>query len=403
MENKREPLCEMPWLALTITGQGDIKPCCQYKGSLGSIYAGTSIQEARNSPLALELKESLFNQELASPCNSCWQREKHIGESRRTWFKSKFSKYFPKEISPQGPSHSLVQMDLNLSNKCNLKCRMCGSWASHLWNKEDMALHQLDRKFKRENRPEKLKLFELDNSHIDEILPSLQNLRRIDFKGGEPMLAKSHVYLLQKLIELNLHQQIQLRYTTNGTVFIPAIVDLLKQFKTVVIIISIEAVGPLYSYIRGGRYSISDLLQNIKSYSELPNVTVSFNVAVQAYNALYLKDLWSLLNGMNLPKVSPKDAFKYTVVNEPEYLSPWVLPRALKQLAIERIREIPELTEFRQRLENSADNPQLWDLFCRFTTSVDGFREERILNVIPEMTPYFEKSSSAQNLSSIKV
>ena len=31
-------------------------------------------------------------------------------------------------------------MDLNFGNTCNLKCRMCGSWGSTHWHKEDKKL-----------------------------------------------------------------------------------------------------------------------------------------------------------------------------------------------------------------------------------------------------------------------
>ena len=34
----------------------------------------------------------------------------------------------------------LRHMDLNFGNTCNLKCRMCGSWGSTHWFKEDARL-----------------------------------------------------------------------------------------------------------------------------------------------------------------------------------------------------------------------------------------------------------------------
>lgn len=383
------PLCGMPWHALTVTGQGDIKPCCQLKTTFGNIHKGDSLLSARQSPAAQTLRRQLLTHEKPTACVSCWQREKGIGESRRTWFETKFQKHLPPEESSDAEGR-LLQMDLNLSNRCNLKCRMCGTWGSHSWVHDEIALGAIDPEFRRETRPERLRTFGMTEAQIDEIFPSLQHLRRLDFKGGEPMMTRTHPYLLDKLIKAKLHQQIELSYTTNGTITNPVIIDKLKKFKSVRLTISIEAIGPLYSYIRGGRFSIDDLRETLKIYSALENVSISFNVATQAYNALYLRDLWQFLNSLDMPRVSAKDAFKYTVVNDPAYLSPWILPRELKVLAAQRIEDIPELAEFRQRLLESADTPKLWQTFLRFTKHLDHLRNEDVASVIPEMIPYVD-------------
>ena len=40
-------------------------------------------------------------------------------------------------------------MDLNFGNTCNLKCRMCGSWGSTHWHKEDKKLQAINSNFSR--------------------------------------------------------------------------------------------------------------------------------------------------------------------------------------------------------------------------------------------------------------
>lgn len=379
----------MPFHALTLTGQGEIKPCCQFKGSFGNIYKGATPADAYKSQIAIDLRQSMREHKREDACNSCWSRENHIGVSRRTWFGDRFS-----DFVTANEGLNLIQMDLNLSNKCNLKCRMCGSWASHLWVQDDLALSKVNLDFKRESRPEKLKLFEVSESQIEELMPYLHTLKRIDFKGGEPMLAKAHTYLLKRLIEEGLNEKIDLSYTTNGTILSAEIVGLLHHFKSVKITISVEAIGKLYQYIRGGSYPLEKMYSHISEYSKLENVLVCFNVAIQAYNALKLKELWFFLNGINFPRVSTIDAFKYTVVNEPSYLSPWVLPRPLKEFVVEDLRNIPEFKEFSQRLEKSEDIPVMWEKFCQFTLHLDRLRTESIKSVLPEMLPYFNQERS---------
>ena len=77
---------------------------------------------------------------------------------------------------------------------------------------------------------------------------------------------------------------VELFYTTNGTVVNPKILNLLKQFKRVSICFSIEGTGELYSYIRGGKYTLEDFEKTLAMYSELDNVQIMSNVTLQNYN-----------------------------------------------------------------------------------------------------------------------
>ena len=43
----------------------------------------------------------------------------------------------------------MYQADINLSNVCNLKCRMCGSWASNSWFKEEIQLAKIDKRYQK--------------------------------------------------------------------------------------------------------------------------------------------------------------------------------------------------------------------------------------------------------------
>lgn len=391
MENiKATPLCFMPLHALTITGRGDLKPCCQLKGAITNIKNIDSLHEYFSSQKITTLVDQLCTQQKPESCISCWDRESKINASRRTWFNDKLGKHFPtKEAIRENSSPYVLQMDINLSNRCNLKCRMCGVWGSHKWIEEEQALHQIDSRFRRETRSEYLNLMELSESHINMLMPTLKNIKRIDFKGGEPLLAPLHTYLLKRLIEENLHTQVHLHYTSNGTFISPEIVSLFKHFKRIYITISLEAIGTLYKYIRGHHNSLDLIEKNIKKYVEQENVFVNFNVTLQAYNTLALNEVFNYLNTINHPRISIKDAFKYTIVNTPTYLSPWVLPRQLKDLAAERIAHIPELETFRHRLLQSPDLQDEWLLFCRFTKALDHMRNEDIISVVPEFKLFF--------------
>jgi sulfatase maturation enzyme AslB (radical SAM superfamily) len=386
-----KPVCLMPWHALTLAGNGDIKPCCQLRGPHPNVHFGGSLSEGLRSEKLMRLRKDLLTGGLPESCSSCWQREASIGESRRTWFSNKFSQALPKDIDYTVELEApLVQADLSLSNFCNLKCRMCGSWGSHQWNAEDRALAQISSDFKRESRPERLKLFETEVEQLKSILPRLQNAQRLDFKGGEPMLAKTHPDLLRLLIESGLNHKLNLTYTSNGTVMNEQILNLLSQFRSVTIIFSIEAIGSLYQFIRGGRYEVEDLIKNITAYDHLENISIGFNVATQIYNVTRLRELCDFLFSLNLRHGSAKDAFKYTVVNDPNYLSPFILPEALREAALMSIQGEPELEHIYKKLAATSFDPIIWQTFKNFTNSLDQIRKESVLEVLPEFSQYWD-------------
>jgi MoaA/NifB/PqqE/SkfB family radical SAM enzyme len=384
----------MPWYGLTLAANGNVKPCCQLKTRKregDKEPKSNSILDQYNSPRIQEVRQSFLDGEEHQDCGSCWSREDTVGASRRTWFNDKFKKYVDTsiELTTNVEDPHWVQADINLSNVCNLKCRMCGSWASNAWFEEEEILRQIDRRYKRA-RPQQATLRQFGLSDLEEILPNLKNTARIDFKGGEPMLAKHHNQFLQWLIDEGL-TKINLFYTTNGTVRNPTILKMLSNFENVTISFSIEGTGSLYSYIRGGKYTIDDLEETIAQYNEMDNVKMCFNVSLQNYNVLDLHNIHALLQSFDdkYKNVSAKSAFT-TVVNEPTYLSPLNIPEDIKNIVIDNLTGIPDFDNYVNKLKNRTFDENEWEVFCNFTADLDILRSETIKDIIPEFVPYMD-------------
>jgi MoaA/NifB/PqqE/SkfB family radical SAM enzyme len=384
----------MPWYGLTLAANGNVKPCCQLKTREregDKQPKSNSILDQYNSPRIQEVRQSFLDGEEHQDCGSCWSREDTVGASRRTWFNDKFKKYVDTsiELTTNVEDPQWVQADINLSNVCNLKCRMCGSWASNAWFEEEEILRQIDRRYKRA-RPQQATLRQFGLSDLEEILPNLKNTARIDFKGGEPMLAKHHNQFLQWLIDEGL-TKINLFYTTNGTVRNPTILKMLSNFENVTISFSIEGTGSLYSYIRGGKYTIDDLEETIAQYNEMDNVKMCFNVSLQNYNVLDLHNIHALLQSFDAKykNVSAKSAFT-TVVNEPTYLSPLNIPEDIKNIVIDNLTGIPDFDNYVNKLKNRTFDENEWEVFCNFTADLDILRSETIKDIIPEFVPYMD-------------
>lgn len=381
--------CSMPWFGLAIAANGNIKPCCQYHGGAGNTQNNDSIIETYKNDHMNNLRQQFLDGKKPAGCRSCWEREDQIGTSRRLWFKEKFEKYIPAnyEFKAQVDDPQWIQMDLNFSNVCNLKCRMCGSWASNQWFEEDIELAGISKDFQKESNPELQKIIQHNTSHVEQLVESATLINRIDFKGGEPMLAKNHTDFLELLIAKGHHKNVTLQYTTNGTVQNPNILNLLKQFKSVRIVFSIEGTGSLFKYIRGGDYDFEHCVENYKKYSELDNVKTMFNVTMQSYNVTRLHELYNWINTQTV--VDPREAFT-TICNQPDYLSPINLPDELKSQCIENLNSIKDFDTLVTSMKQSKFNNNKWDTFCRFTKELDRMRNTNILDHLPEMEPWFQ-------------
>lgn len=379
----------MPWHAICLSANGDIKPCCQFtnKGRPPNTEHPT-IMENWNSQRMQDLRQAFLNGEKPSDCNSCWEREDQIGHSRRIWFEEKFGKYITKpttDLIVDNPQ--IVQADINLSNVCNLKCRMCGSWASNSWFEEEVTLATKDRRYQKNPKMQTVRNVTVDE--IQNILPHIKDIKRIDFKGGEPMLAKHHDDFLQWMIDEGM-TDVHLLYTTNGTVHNWRIMNLLSQFKNVSLVFSIEGTGTRYSYIRGGKYPIEQIESNMARYNELENVKINFNVTVQNYNLLNLKELYDLLHEWEnkYSRVDANSAFT-TICNNPNYLSPLNVPDEMRDIALQQLDGINDFKTLVKSLKNRQFDEDRWATFINFTKDLDNLRKDSIVDHCPEFAEYF--------------
>ncbi len=385
--------CPMPWEALSITAQGKVKPCCQMRGNFESLH-DSDISNIYNSKTISKVRKEFIIENKPEACSSCWEREEQIGHSRRKWFYGKF-----KDNIKNGIEYSDVilkkpqwlQMDINLSNRCNLKCRMCGVWGSHKWIEDEKRLAQDGNPFKREMNPSHLALKELTLEKLESLLPHMQKVKRIDFKGGEPMLAKNHIPFLEMLIDRKINENVILHYTTNGTVINQKILKVLSQFKQVELVFSIEGTDPLYTYIRGdGQYTTKDLIKNLTVYDQLDNIKIMTNVSMQAYNLPNLLELYNFLHSLPLKNYSPKKSFQ-CIVNSPKYLSPFIWPLEIRNKYAQQLERIGEFKTFAQQLQTKPFEPKHYSQFLQFTKKLDDIRSENYFSIYPELLTYDDK------------
>lgn len=384
------PTCKVPWISITLSGNGDIKPCCVYKGGQYSIHKGDTLDSVWKQQD--DLRQAFLNGEKPDSCEQCWKREASLGFSRRTWYDDKVSNW-PEEYK-LNPDMQLRHMDLNFGNTCNLKCRMCGSWGSTAWFKDEIKLYNINPDFKRASKPREPTI--IPASYWADKKEMFKYLERIDFKGGEPMMQEGMYDFLEYLVEWGYAPNITIAYTTNGTKTPERLKTLWPKFKQVKLVISVEGTGKLYEYIRGGDVqSIDQLVENIHWFDQFDNLKGSFNSAIQIYNIFDLNNLLEWFR--DRVKASDKwhrdpDTFKFDcLVSSPHYLDINIMPDKLKQRAIDIIdsKNYKSLQTIRNSLTKSSYDSFNWGLFVDFTKNLDKMRGTSVVDVVPELKEYF--------------
>lgn len=359
-------ICYAPWHALSIRFNGDVVPDCVYTGRHGNLLKESLPQILSNSGLKKTQLQLLSGTIPNNTCSQCIEKEKITGHSRRIFF----DQILKPVVSDQNYGIEIKDihfLEFNMSNICNLKCRMCSGVNSTAWIKEDYKLS----KFKNFQRPINHPDFGYKNLSmeiVDRLFEFPQYFKKLQFvniKGGEPYMEPANKKILKYLIKLDIAKNISLDISTNGTIIDKEFDDLAMQFKETKWHISIEGVGKLYEYIRGGdNFTFENLEKNLQHFSKFDRVI--FAGTVMTYNVCHLQDIkiW-------FEKIKKKNYELYlnNVVASPYYLNPSILPEKILQ----------------DTGYQSVPNKFALDTFVDYTKELDKLRSTNVLDVCPEL------------------
>ena len=246
-----EKICMLPWISIETSPIGTARPCClaldeitrdnSTKYSLNE----NSLEEIYHSPYMQELRQEFLNGNKPKTCQRCWDEEAAGRTSKRINSRIRLKEYYDSVDFQNIDPNQLWFIDLKLGNICNLKCRICGSWSSSKWAKEeiDYIPELLDRKTHLAYTYLRDGAWPRENPQFwDNLKTLLPDIKYFEFTGGEPFLIEQHFELLRYAVETGDSAHIEIHYNTNGTVF-PEQAELWANFKHVEIAFSIDNVG----------------------------------------------------------------------------------------------------------------------------------------------------------------
>lgn len=172
---------------------------------------------------AAELRSRLEVGDLSAGCDAC-RGPIEAGERDRS-FAVTFDD-LPLADTDHDPAWP-AQLELALSNTCNLRCVMCNGTLSSAIRSGREGLPPLPTVY--------------DDAFFDDLVPFLDHVQRISFLGGEPFLARETWRVVDLLRTRDLHPLLQV--TTNGTIWTGRIEHFLTSFRTDVVV-SVDAVAP---------------------------------------------------------------------------------------------------------------------------------------------------------------
>lgn len=252
---------------VNIATTGHYRLCCVSTESVGKETVDSHTpQQWLNSDTVTIAKNQLARNEWPNACRKCKEEEENGIDSRR----------LHRDHYGPGISH----LDLRLGNGCNLKCISCNQYSSSSIAQEviDMNSQGIIPLYTSTPAP-------LHNWYDERFFSYFENLplKEIYLAGGEPMMVKHLPQFLERI-----DRRVRIRFSTNGTIYNTQISNLLKEFDSVIMTLSVDSIGKRAEYIRHGtEWKIVE--ENALRYSEFCKVEVSPTISI--LNATYYHEI----------------------------------------------------------------------------------------------------------------
>ena len=335
-----------------------------------------SFKELSNDPDTKQLQEDLINGVKNSMCQQCWTYE-GLGETsmRMGHLHHKTDETIQKEIQEKKLKHLVIDS----GNVCNLACRTCSPESSSSLIKEfEAKRHQFGKNTWFLNSIKKTNLDYLMSEDYSQ-------LAEISILGGEPFQNLEHLEVLRTIINQGYANNCTLSYSTNGTVPISKkIKDILIEFKSVHISLSIDAIGLPFEYIRtNGKWNL--LLENFKDLVNLvkhnSNIVLRAHPTISALNVLYLDELFQWFDDNRL---------SHTIIfcETPQAYSFRIFDNAQKESIINQLKNSKfNMESIIQHINDCDFDPQALADFKQEIQFTKEFKNLDITEYLPKLRP----------------
>ena len=301
--------CPIPWTGLMYNMDGTVKNCIRSAEPIGNI-ADASIENILLGEKNCRAQDRIDQQHPVTSCQPCYHLER--GKQRHDIISDRiFYIRELKQVAPETyrPGHfDLQTVDVRWTNLCNFACVYCGPTFSSRWSAElGVSLPEPS--------------VEQRQQFKNYILEQAPRLRHVYLAGGEPLLMKENLELLERL-----DPDTHIRVNTNLSRTDTRVFERICEFKNVHWTISVESMHDEFEYIRfGGTWS--DFADNLARISQLDH-KISFNMIWFLLNPFSVFDCVDWLKSQSFHN----NSFVIGALLGPEYLNIRHLPDHMLQL-----------------------------------------------------------------------
>jgi molybdenum cofactor biosynthesis enzyme MoaA len=226
-------ICHAATTNLYFGRDGYVGACCYSRSNPLGHFPSRTIAEIWAGEKIARMRRQLSRCVLPSGCEIC--AEQLTANNFEGFLASNFESL--PDSGQTRPVESLgypVQMEFELSNKCNLECAMCsGFFSSSI-------------RANRENKPPLPMNY--DSRFVEQLKPFIPHLKSAKFLGGEPFLIDIYYEIWDLFIETNPNCDITI--TTNASVFTAKAQRIVEKLNCQVVISFDSISKPVYEGIR---------------------------------------------------------------------------------------------------------------------------------------------------------
>ncbi len=366
------------------------------------------------------LRSMLINGESPDGCKECYLMEQHgkvsgrqkqllkVGVRLDRFEKSLASSPWTGVFSDPSCQQLPQDWQIDLGNFCNSACVFCGPESSSRlaaeWQRIGL-INQLPPRPWTED-PVLLQRF------IDTLKQS-PHVQYLHFLGGETLITPAFKSILTTLIDAGLHRNATIGFTTNLMAWDDSVAELLVQFNSVNLGMSIEAFDSVNEYVRWPA-DMSEVQHNLDRWLLL------------AQKHQWLLQFRTTPTILSIPRLLTVYEFAWehgisvescNFLNHPEFMRPSVLPLELRKNLISEMKSwiqlrktdhetivnirdpnvarqqiVQDLQSYVNYLENEADESHRLPDLVAFLKRLEASRGNSILTYLPEYEELFRSA-----------
>jgi len=308
--------CLVPDTGLTINPVGEVVLCCAGDHvALEHVSNINNLTTFFNSDIYNVMRERFKKQDMPEQCQVCVD---HYNAGRIARFDSYNRFNFPNyEEDINSDIIPIRFLEITTSNICNQMCVTCSGKYSSKWSPYEKMAVDVGLEWRNENHKFHTDIYKMTDEDVDKVLDIVPHLQHLTIKGGEPFADPNNIKILEKIADTN--PQCRIEICTNFQLVTDYVIDLLHRIEEVHVQASIDGIGDLYNWIRGGNFEKT--VDNINRYhaKEGRKVVVVSTISIYNWmNIVELIDYWKQVPGVDRISMA-------NLVTFPKYCSPLYL------------------------------------------------------------------------------